>query len=177
MRILEHPFGTDVFAVPEQEDMVAGSRTSKPLAVAGIVLGIGLGGFVDGILLHQIWQVHAMLSAKVPLTTMENMQTNMTADGMFHAVVWVATLTGIIMLFNAARRPDIFLSARVFYGSMLAGWGTFNVVEGIIDHHILEVHHVVERLGQSMWDWLFLGCSVVLIFIGRKIASGGRAAA
>jgi uncharacterized membrane protein len=131
---------------------------------------MGLGGFVDGILLHQIWQVHAMLSAQVPLDTMENMQTNMTADGLFHAVVWMATFAGIVMLFNAAKRSDVFFSDRALYGSMLMGWGIFNVVEGVIDHHILEVHHVVERLGQSMWDWLFLGASAVLILIGRVIA-------
>jgi len=156
--------------------MVEG-RTTKPVASAGIVLGIGLGGFVDGILLHQIWQVHAMLSAKVPLTTMKNMHTNMTADGVFHAVVWAATLIGVIMLFNAAKRSEAFFSDRVFYGSMLAGWGIFNVVEGVIDHHILEVHHVIERLGQSMWDWLFLASSVMLILIGWMIGKGGRAAA
>ena len=149
-------------------------RTSKPVAVSGVVLGIGLGGFIDGILLHQIWQVHAMLSARVPLTTMENMQTNMTADGVFHAVVWAATLIGIIMLFNAGKRSEVFFSDRVFYGSMLAGWGIFNVVEGVIDHHILEVHHVVQRLGHSMWDWLFLGVSAVLILVGWMIAKGGR---
>ena len=148
--------------------------TSKPVAVSGLILGIGLGGFVDGILLHQIWQVHAMLSARVPLTTMENMQINMTADGLFHAVVWAATLIGIIMLFNAGKRSEVFFSDRVFYGSMLAGWGIFNVVEGVIDHHLLEVHHVVQRLGQSMWDWLFLGVSVVLILVGWMIAKSGR---
>lgn len=149
---------------------MAAEGTSRPIAVSGIVLGIGLGGFIDGIFLHQIWQVHAMLSAKVPLHTMENMKTNMTADGVFHAVVLIATLIGIILLFNAAKRSDTTFCDRVFYGSMLAGWGIFNVVEGIIDHHILEVHHVVERLGQSMWDWLFLGVSAMLIVVGRMAA-------
>jgi len=155
---------------------MAEGRTSKPVASAGIVLGIGLGGFADGILLHQIWQVHAMLSAKVPLTTMENMQTNMTADGVFHAAVWAATFIGIIMLFNAAKRSDALFSDRIFYGSMLAGWGIFNVLEGIVDHHILQVHHVVERLGQSIWDWLFLASGVFLILAGWMIAKGGRSA-
>lgn len=138
------------------------------------MLGIGLGGFVDGILLHQIWQVHAMLSAKVPLNSMENMQTNMSADGLFHAVVWVATFLGVVMLFNAAKRADVLWSDRALYGSMLAGWGIFNVVEGVIDHHVLELHHVVQRLGQSMWDWLFLGVSVALIAAGWTIARDGR---
>jgi uncharacterized membrane protein len=144
---------------------------------AGTVLGIGLGGFIDGILLHQIWQVHAMLSAKVPLDTMVNMQTNMTADGLFHSAVWLATFVGVVMLFNAGKRADVLFSSRRFYGAMLIGWGLFNVVEGVIDHHILEVHHVVERLGQSIWDWLFLGASAALILIGLVIKRGGSEAA
>ena len=40
---------------------------------------------------------------------------------------------------------------------MVLGWGLFNLVEGIIDHHLLNVHHVVERLGDSIWDFAFLG--------------------
>lgn len=42
------------------------------LAFAAIVLGIGLGGFVDGIVLHQILQWHEMLSNKIPPDTLVN---------------------------------------------------------------------------------------------------------
>ena len=41
---------------------------------AGILLGIGLGGFVDGIALHQIAQWHNMGSAILPPTTMDAMK-------------------------------------------------------------------------------------------------------
>jgi uncharacterized membrane protein len=50
----------------------------------GVVLGFGLGGFIDGIALHQIAQWHNMGSAKVPPITMEAMQQNMAWDGWFH---------------------------------------------------------------------------------------------
>ena len=56
---------------------------------AGIVLGIGLGGFVDGIVLHQIVQWHHMLSNWMPPTTLETMHVNMVWDGLFHAGVWL----------------------------------------------------------------------------------------
>ncbi|HET8916238.1 MAG TPA: DUF2243 domain-containing protein, partial [Propionibacteriaceae bacterium] len=49
---------------------------------AGIVLGVGLGGFVDGITLHQIMQWHNMGSALLPPTTMDAMAKNMLWDGM-----------------------------------------------------------------------------------------------
>ena len=35
----------------------------RPLIAAATLLGIGMGGFVDGILFHQILQFHNMLSA------------------------------------------------------------------------------------------------------------------
>jgi len=147
----------------------AGQRPS--ITPAGILLGIGLGGFLDGILLHQILQVHNMVSAKLPPTSMANMQRGMTADGLFHAATWIATLTGIVLLWRALnRRHDALCSGRAFVGAMLAGWGWFNLVEGIIDHHVLGLHHMVERLGLSVWDWLFLASGVVLILVGHLMA-------
>ncbi len=138
------------------------------IAPAGIVLGVGLGGFFDGILLHQILQVHNMLSAKVPPNTMANMKTGMTADGLFHVVTLIATIVGIALLWNALnRRRDLLPSGSAFVGYMLAGWGWFNLIEGIVDHHILNLHHVIEALGVSVWDWLFLASGVVLIIIGH----------
>jgi uncharacterized membrane protein len=49
---------------------------------------------------------------------------------------------------------------------MFLGWGLFNLVEGVIDHHILGVHHVFERAGLSTWDGLFLASGVLFIAFG-----------
>ncbi len=147
--------------------------TRKELTwTAGLLLGMGLGGFFDGILLHQILQVHAMLSAKVPRDTMAGMQTNMLADGVFHAFTWLATVAGVWRLWRAlAGHGGAPLSGRAFVGAMLAGWGWFNLIEGIIDHHLLGLHHVVERLDLSVWDWLYLGSGVALIAVGHLMAA------
>ena len=56
---------------------------------AGVVLGIGVGGFIDGIILHQIMQWHNMGSAILPPHTMQAMAQNMVWDGVFHAARWV----------------------------------------------------------------------------------------
>jgi uncharacterized membrane protein len=146
--------------------MIDGRKTIKPLTTAGTVIGIGMGGFVDGILFHQIFQIHNMLSAKVPTDTLVGAKVNMVWDGLFHAVVWVATAIGIAMLWRAVTRGDVLLSGRAFLGSILLGYGLFNLVEGIIDHHILNIHHVYERAGQSVWDYVFLASGVALITTG-----------
>jgi uncharacterized membrane protein len=149
--------------------------TRRPLITAGVVLGKGLGGFVDGIVLHQLLQLHHMLSARRPPTDVVNIQVNMVWDGLFHSLTWVATAIGIYLLFRAGKRPDVVWSGRTLFGSMLAGWGLFNLIEGLIDHHILHVHHVVERLGVSAWDYAFLASGIVFITAGWLIARGGRA--
>ena len=140
--------------------------TAKPITAAGTVIGIGMGGFVDGIVFHQILQVHNMLSASIPTDNLVGAKVNMVWDGIFHSVVWTATAVGIAMLWNAMKRADIIRSGRAFVGSTLLGWGLFNLVEGVIDHHILQLHHVYERMGQSVWDWVFLGSGVALIATG-----------
>jgi uncharacterized membrane protein len=145
-----------------------GGRTLGPpaLLAAGIALGVGMGGMLDGILLHQIFQLHNMVSARVPPTTLEAMHRNMFWDGVFHFAVWAVTLAGIVLLWRCARRFDLHAHRETLVGSALIGWGLFNLVEGLIDHHLLGLHHVVERLGVSVWDWAFLGSGLLLIGAG-----------
>jgi uncharacterized membrane protein len=75
---------------------------------AGVLLGIGLGGFLDGILLRPIMQWHHMLSRVLPPTDMHAMHVNMLWDGLFHLAVWLATLVGVSLVWGARRRcpPD-----------------------------------------------------------------------
>ncbi len=142
---------------------------TRPLVSAGTVLGIGLGGFVDGILFHQVLQLHGMLSARLPKTTLANVEINMFWDGLFHAATWVVTAIGVALLFSAAEHRAAPWSRRILLGAMLMGWGLFNLVEGVIDHLVLQVHHVVESSGLSMWDYAFLASGVLLIAIGWSL--------
>lgn len=152
----------------------SGETNSRPLIAAGTLLGIGMGGFVDGILFHQILQIHSMLSAKLPKTSIVNVEVNMFWDGLFHAFTWMMTALGLAMLWRAGQKPEVPWSSRTFAGSLLLGWGIFNLVEGIIDHHILGIHHVVEKLGLSIYDYLFLLVGAVFAFIGTLLVRQGR---
>jgi len=149
-------------------------RTGRgALVAAATALGIGMGGFVDGILFHQILQVHNMLSAVVPKVDLVSAEVNMFWDGLFHAATWTFTVVGIALLWHAVRLPSTPLSTPVFAGSILAGWGTFNLVEGLIDHHLLGIHHVVERLGPSGYDLAFLASGVAFMGIGIALIRSG----
>jgi uncharacterized membrane protein len=143
------------------------AMNDKPLVTAGIFLGIGLGGFVDGIVFHQILQTHNMLSAIRPKDSIPNMEINMFWDGLFHAI-------GVALLWGAGRRPDVPWSGKALLGAMFLGWGLFNFVEGVIDHHLLNIHHVVQRLGQSVYDYAFLASGVVFIVGGCMAIRSAR---
>ena len=79
------------------------SSRLAPSKRAGILLGIGLGGFVDGILLHQIIHWHNMGSARVPPTTMHALQQNMVWDGLFHVFLAVGGAGFILAGMTLAR--------------------------------------------------------------------------
>lgn len=149
---------------------------------AGLVLGVGLGGFVDGIALHQIAQWHNMGSARVPPTTMEAMRRNMAWDGWFHVATLAFTIVGLYLLLADARRGRRLPSPRELTGELLLGWGIFNLVEGVIDHHLLQLHHVRDLpVHRPVYDWLFLaiggvGLLVVGWWLARSPASAPRPA-
>ena len=79
------------------------SRASRSTAVAappskasGLLYGLGFGGFVDGILLHQILQWHHMVShvSGYPVTTGAGLVVNTFAAGLFHLATWLFVRAG-----------------------------------------------------------------------------------
>jgi uncharacterized membrane protein len=146
------------------------SHTRRSLIVAGIVLGVGLGGFVDGIVLHQILQWHHMVTEPFPPESVANLRVNTLGDGLFHAFTWAMTAVGLALLWRASRRLEADLSGKVLVGSLALGWGLFNLVEGIVDHHLLGIHHVRTGPDELAWDLAFLAFGAVLLVVGWLLA-------
>jgi uncharacterized membrane protein len=137
-----------------------------------IFLGIGLGGFFDGIVLHQILQWHHMLTSMrdYPATTVDGLEVNTLWDGLFHMTTYVFIALGLFMTWTRAREGGFVWSWRSLLGWVLVGWGLFNVTEGIVDHHILQIHHVRSGPNELAYDVGFLGFGVALILVGWLIA-------
>jgi uncharacterized membrane protein len=125
---------------------------------AGILFGLGLGGFFDGIVLHQVLQWHHMLtSAGYPADSVRNLEINILWDGLFHMSTYVFTAFGLFILWRYSRKNHIQWSGKLLPGAMLVGFGAFNVVEGIIDHHLLGIHHVNETVPRDQWSYWDIG--------------------
>lgn len=141
-----------------------------PLTSASIILGIGLGGFIDGILFHQILQSHNMLSNKIPATDYVGKSINMAWDGIFHVFCLVVVFIGMVLLWKLLYKTDVDRSEKLFYGGLLLGWGLFNIVEGVLNHHVLKWHNVIELApNHDLGNYTFLGISFIVLFVGYML--------
>jgi uncharacterized membrane protein len=139
-------------------------REARPLGSAGAVLGIGLGGLFDAIVLGDLLQFHHVLPGREPGVMRF-------WDGMLELPAWLAIAAGVALLFRVARWREVPWSGRILVGAMLFGWGLAQFAEGVILHHVLGLHHWLEGVvGSRAWDWAFLAGSVAVMAIGWSLA-------
>jgi uncharacterized membrane protein len=142
----------------------------RRFTLAGLTLGFGLGGFIDGIVLHQILQWHHKLtdygSAAYPVSTVRSLEDNSIWDGLFHLSTWLFVTLGLFLLWRVLS-AGYQVTWRSMVGLLLAGWGMFNLIEGAIDHHLLTIHHVRDDVADPLWwDIGFLALGALLIVAG-----------
>jgi uncharacterized membrane protein len=135
-------------------------KENKNLFISGMILGIGLIGAIDGILFHQLLQWHHMILSP-------NIELEIFTDGLFTALFSAMLIWGGVKIFQDARKNELGNSWKIFLGGIFVGGGLFNLVEGIIDHHILQVHRV-KPLSENplIYDLAFLAIGLLLVILG-----------
>jgi uncharacterized membrane protein len=127
--------------------------------VTGLLLGIGLVGTLDQVILHELLQWHNFY---VHTTT----YWRLFIDGVFHAVTASLLLLGALRLWwdrgllTAGRWPSLL-------AGILFGMGGFNLYDGIVQHKILQLHPVREAVADQLpYDLAFNGVAVALLLAG-----------
>jgi uncharacterized membrane protein len=69
---------------------------------------------------------------------------------------------------HRSRRSDVNGRWTALVAAMVAGWGMFNVVEGLLNHYVFNLHHVRPGPNQATYDIAFL-------IFGALLAVGGLA--
>ena len=145
--------------------------TARHWTWAGATLGFALGGFFDGILLHQILQWHHLLSL-VP--GIGDLRAQMMWDGAFHALMYVIAAWGLAALWRAHRRaPEV--ARGIVVGALLMGFGLWNVVDTLLAHWFLGIHRVkLDSPNPLAWDLLWLAVfGIVPLVLGLRLRGGG----
>jgi uncharacterized membrane protein len=124
----------------------------KKLRWAGIWLGFAMGGFFDGILLHQILQWHHLLSA-IQTGALASLRTQVTIDGWFHALMYVIAALGLWNLYRYRSRTGIAPDFSVIWPRFWMGFGVWHIIDAVFSHWITGIHRI--KMDSSMplaWD-------------------------
>jgi hypothetical protein len=101
--------------------------------------------------------------------------------GVFYAGAWLAVLVGVLWLWRRSWRAAVNGRWTALVAAMVAGWGSFNVVEGLVDHYLLNLHHLRPGPNQAAYDIAFLILGVLLALGGfawyKRTTASARAPA
>ncbi|MGI9146601.1 MAG: DUF2243 domain-containing protein [Chloroflexota bacterium] len=109
----------------------------RSVLLTGITLGIGIVGFVDEAVLHQVLQWHTFY-----WSTDEHGR--ILSDGVFHIFSTLVLLWGVYRLWSSRSRLRD--NGQELVAAILVGAGGFNTFDGIVDHLVLHIHLVNERV-------------------------------
>ena len=132
---------------------------------AGFLLGFSLGGFFDGILLHQILQWHHLLSA----VNGADIRFQVAADGYFHALMYVIAAVGLWLLWRERERGRVL-------PWLLIGFGAWHMVDALLSHWITGIHRIrMDSDNPLFWDVLWLVVfGLVPLALGWMMRRGGH---
>lgn len=165
-------------AVAGKVGTTTGDGFTRRFHWSGYLLGFGLGGFFDGILLHQILQWHHLLSG-LEGEAFRDLRVQILADGLFHALMYVVAAVGLWLLWRARHEFGESTAGRVSFANVLVGFGVWHVVDTLFSHWLTGIHRIrMDSPNPLLWDiaWLVV-FGLVPLAIGtlmrRKDGSGG----
>ncbi len=124
------------------------------LACAGVALGFGLGGFFDGILLHQVLQWHHLLSGVEQARG--DIRLLILTDGLFHLLMYVITGVGLWLLWLGRWQFPAPAADRRLLADALIGFGGWHILDGILSHWVLGIHRIrMDADNPLLWDLLW----------------------
>ena len=156
------------------------ARGSVGLNWSGYLLGFALGGFFDGILLHQILQWHHLLSA-LEAQPFADIRVQILADGLFHALMYVIAAMGLWLLWRHRGEFAAADAGRLLFANVLIGFAVWHIVDGILSHWLIGIHRIkMDSANPLLWDLIwFFGFGIVPLLIGlwlRRNTGIGRLA-
>jgi uncharacterized membrane protein len=143
--------------------MAAAADGDRRGAWAAGLLGFAFGGFLDGILLHQVLQWHHLLSGWEGRATLEQLRFHTFWDGIFHAAHYAILAAGLALLWARPGAGPV----RLGLGWFAIGFGAWHVLDAVVNHWALGLHRIRQDSPQPLlWDLVFFGLGLAAIALG-----------
>jgi uncharacterized membrane protein len=141
---------------------MANARPDRPsLLWPAILVGIGLAGTLDEVVLHQLLAWHHFYDRSTPTA-------GLVSDGLFHLFSTVVLVIGLIQLVE--RRHATADPPRVALAGILLSAGAFNLYDGTIQHKLLRLHQVREGVPNNLpYDVAFLAIAAGAVLAGALL--------
>ncbi|GAA4605603.1 putative membrane protein [Actinoplanes octamycinicus] len=133
--------------------------------VSGVLLGVGVAGFVDETVFHQLLHWHHFYDKSTPAA-------GLVSDGVFHAVSWFATVAALFLLADLRRRAAF--RATPWWGGLLVGAGGFQLYDGTLQHKVMRLHQIRYDVDVTPYDWTWNILAAVMIVAGAVLLARSR---
>ena len=132
----------------------------------GVLVGIGVAGTLDEVVLHQLLGWHHFYDRSTPTA-------GLVSDGLFHLFSTAVLVIGVIQLVERRRTsPD---PPRLALAGILLGAGAFNLYDGTIQHKLLGLHQVRAGAPNNLpYDLAFLAIAAALFLAGATLLRRAR---
>jgi uncharacterized membrane protein len=135
------------------------------VVLSGVLLGLGIAGFVDETVFHQLLHWHHFYDKSTPAA-------GLVSDGLFHAFSWFATVAALFLLVDARRRGPVRMAR--WWGGLLTGAGAFQLYDGTVQHKLLGLHQIRYGVDLRPYDWAWNVLAVALLAGGALLLSRTR---
>ena len=131
---------------------------NRSLLWPAVLVGIGVAGSLDEIVLHQLLRWHHFYDRG-------SQAAGLIADGIFHLGSTAALVIGLVLLVQ--RWPTARGPLRQAAAGILLGAGGFNLYDGTIQHKLLGLHQVRAGAPNNLpYDLVFIAIAAVVLLAG-----------
>ena len=133
--------------------------------VSGVLCGVGVAGFVDETVFHQLLHWHHFYDKSTP-------SWGLIADGIFHAATWLCIVGGLF-LYADLRRRGSFIGSWLWSGFFI-GLGGFQLYDGTLQHKVFRFHQIRYHVNILPHDLVWNVLAAVALLIGLGLLARAR---
>jgi uncharacterized membrane protein len=145
---------------------LATGRKGGSLLWPGVLVGVGIAGTLDEVILHQLLGWHHFYDRSTP-------KLGLLSDGLFHLFSTAVLVVGVVLLVQRSHAsPD---PPRRATAGVLLGAGGFNLYDGTVQHKLLGLHQVRAGAPDNLpYDLVFLAIAAALALAGAALLRPAR---